>query len=328
MCGHATLAMCRFAIDTGLVDPALPTTKVTKLDSPHPSQIQIQADIQTKGGSASDPSPSDNEAGRDDSDALYAVTFTLQTPCGPVTCTTQCTKRTSSDNQNQGSNRLSLVSVPNAPARYVSVPSFCVAMDLTVEFPRIVGGGGDGNGGGVTSRAKKVVTFDLAFGGAFYAIVKVSELGLDWDGESSVPVESSEVHANTHSGNSDHQPKAKGEREVLPLLIREATSFLYALRSNPDLQSLVQHPTESDLSFLYGVIVTDEPQPTNPRSDRTTSNVCVFADGQVDRSPTGSGVQARLALMYARARKEMKEGRVEQIQLTDEEKEKGRVEYK
>jgi len=31
-------------------------------------------------------------------------------------------------------------------------------------------------------------------------------------------------------------------------------------------------------------------------------NVCVFADGQVDRSPTGSGVQTRMALYAARAK--------------------------
>ncbi|NIS29005.1 MAG: proline racemase, partial [Actinobacteria bacterium] len=29
-------------------------------------------------------------------------------------------------------------------------------------------------------------------------------------------------------------------------------------------------------------------------------NVCVFADGEVDRSPTGTGVSARLAIHHAR----------------------------
>ena len=54
-------------------------------------------------------------------------------------------------------------------------------------------------------------------------------------------------------------------------------------------------PTEPDLGFLYGIIFTDEAE--DPRR-RSTANICVFADGQVDRSPTGSGVTARLALMH------------------------------
>ena len=31
-----------------------------------------------------------------------------------------------------------------------------------------------------------------------------------------------------------------------------------------------------------------------------TKNVCVFAEAEVDRSPTGSGVTARLAAMHAK----------------------------
>lgn len=33
-------------------------------------------------------------------------------------------------------------------------------------------------------------------------------------------------------------------------------------------------------------------------SEEATTNICVFADEQVDRSPTGSGVTARIALQY------------------------------
>ena len=56
------------------------------------------------------------------------------------------------------------------------------------------------------------------------------------------------------------------------------------------------HPYEQDLSFLYGTIFTGKPQ--NPSND--SRNVCVFADGEVDRSATGSGVSARAALHHAR----------------------------
>ncbi len=56
------------------------------------------------------------------------------------------------------------------------------------------------------------------------------------------------------------------------------------------------HPDHPDLAFLYGTILTDG----GLGQDAPTRNVCVFADAEVDRSPTGSGVTARLASMYAK----------------------------
>lgn len=50
----------------------------------------------------------------------------------------------------------------------------------------------------------------------------------------------------------------------------------------------VDHPLEPELSGVYGVIWTE--------GDR---NVTIFADGEVDRSPCGSGTSARLALLDA-----------------------------
>jgi proline racemase len=50
----------------------------------------------------------------------------------------------------------------------------------------------------------------------------------------------------------------------------------------------IVHPLEPELRDVYGVIWTD--------GDR---NVTVFADGEVDRSPCGSGTSARLALLDA-----------------------------
>ncbi|WP_052502490.1 proline racemase family protein [Halarcobacter anaerophilus] len=48
------------------------------------------------------------------------------------------------------------------------------------------------------------------------------------------------------------------------------------------------------MSFLYGVIFIT-------KSDKYYSkNVCVFANGEVDRSPTGSGVSGRAAIEYLR----------------------------
>ncbi|MFC7385614.1 proline racemase family protein [Sphaerisporangium rhizosphaerae] len=54
-----------------------------------------------------------------------------------------------------------------------------------------------------------------------------------------------------------------------------------------------RHPADDRLSGIYGVIFYDELAPGRQR------NVTVFADGEVDRSPCGSGTAARLALLHA-----------------------------
>ena len=50
------------------------------------------------------------------------------------------------------------------------------------------------------------------------------------------------------------------------------------------------------MSFLYGTIFTEAV--TEPGLD--SRNVCIFADGEVDRCPTGSGVSGRMAIHHAR----------------------------
>jgi trans-L-3-hydroxyproline dehydratase len=58
----------------------------------------------------------------------------------------------------------------------------------------------------------------------------------------------------------------------------------------------IQHPFETDLGFLYGTIIIGPPHDPAHHS----RNVCVFADGEIDRSPTGTGVSARAAIHFAR----------------------------
>ena len=58
----------------------------------------------------------------------------------------------------------------------------------------------------------------------------------------------------------------------------------------------VSHPFEEDLSFLYGTIFIGKAHD----KENTSRNVCIFADGEVDRSPTGSGVSGRMALHLAK----------------------------
>lgn len=106
------------------------------------------------------------------------------------------------------------------------------------------------------------VKFDVAFGGAFYAFVDAGELGL-------------KLEAVDYSKLIDYGRRIK-------MAVMENFS--------------IEHPFEDDLGFLYGTIFTGSP--LNPAN--WSRNVCIFADGEVDRSPTGSGVSARAALHYAK----------------------------
>jgi trans-L-3-hydroxyproline dehydratase len=105
------------------------------------------------------------------------------------------------------------------------------------------------------------VTTDIAYGGAFYCILPASCFGLDLF----------------------ETPVAE--------IVEAAGRLTDAVRAT----LTITHPTEPDLGFLYGTIVTDEAAP-----DETSSNLCVFAERQIDRSPTGSGVTARMALDAAK----------------------------
>ena len=58
----------------------------------------------------------------------------------------------------------------------------------------------------------------------------------------------------------------------------------------------IHHPFEEDLGFLYGTIFIGPPTQEGSHS----RNVCIFAEGEVDRSPTGTGVSGRLAIHHLR----------------------------
>src|SRR5204863_4713173 len=61
----------------------------------------------------------------------------------------------------------------------------------------------------------------------------------------------------------------------------------------------IKHPFEEDLGFLYGTMI-DSVEPLG--ADGRSRNVCIFAEGEVDRSPTGTGVSGRVALEHAKGR--------------------------
>ena len=79
------------------------------------------------------------------------------------------------------------------------------------------------------------------------------------------------------------------EPDELPRLIARGRE----LKRELDREHEIVHPLEAELRDVYGVIFWQREGPNMQR------NVTVFADGEVDRSPCGSGTSARLALLDA-----------------------------
>jgi trans-L-3-hydroxyproline dehydratase len=181
MCGHAVIALGRYAVDEGLVPTREPITTVN-----------------------------------------------IECPCGLVRADVEVAE-----------GRAGAVS-------FESVPAFLHTRDAEVDLS------GYGR-----------VSFDIAYGGAFYALADAAQFGLEF-GRSRV---------------RDFQEAAAALTEAAKAAIP------------------LDRPDDPDLAFLYGSILTDG---ADGSGGIASKNVCVFADAQVDRSPTGSGVTARLAAMHAR----------------------------
>jgi proline racemase len=85
------------------------------------------------------------------------------------------------------------------------------------------------------------------------------------------------------------------EPRELPRLIELGRAIKADLEAAHD----IVHPLEPELRDVYGVIFWQDEGASEPLTQR---NVTVFADGEVDRSPCGSGTSARLALLHAEGR--------------------------
>lgn len=191
MCGHAIVALGRYAVDERLVAPREPLTTVN-----------------------------------------------IEAPCGLISAA---------------------VEVRDGKADAVSfesVPAFLFARDRRIELP--------GYG---------PVGFDIAYGGAFYALADCRQFGLEF-----------------------------GRNRV-----RDFVDAATALTNKLKAELPLSHPDHADLAFLYGTILTDG---QDAFSDTPTKNICVFAEAEVDRSPTGSGVTARLAAMHAKGQIEIGRARL------------------
>ncbi len=181
MCGHAIIALGRYAVDEGLVAKQEPVTTVR-----------------------------------------------IEAPCGLIVASVEIRD-----------GKAGAVS-------FESVPAFLFARGQTVDLPGV-----------------GPIGFDVAYGGAFYALADCHQFGLEFG------------------------------RDRVRDFVDAATALTNKLKAEFPLS----HPDHPDLAFLYGTILTDG---RDAFSDEVTKNICVFAEAEVDRSPTGSGVTARLAAMHAK----------------------------
>ncbi len=106
------------------------------------------------------------------------------------------------------------------------------------------------------------VTLDIGYGGAFYAYVDARDVGV---------------------------------RVVPEQFAKVVDVGMRIKRAVMESCSIVHPDGDEDLNFLYGTVLH---QPGE--GEVHSRNVCVFADGEVDRSPTGTGVSGRAAVLHAR----------------------------
>lgn len=106
------------------------------------------------------------------------------------------------------------------------------------------------------------VKFDISFGGSFFAIIHASELGL----------------------------------EIVPENAAKLTDLSMKLRDIINETVEIQHPTLSHIKTVDLIEIYDKP--THPEA--TYKNVVIFGQGQVDRSPCGTGTSAKLATLHAK----------------------------
>ncbi len=184
MCGHASIALGRYALDRGII-PII-----------------------------------DGRA-----------TLHLQCPCGMVEVTTAAAKKEASPTR----------------SAFLSPPAFAFALSQEIAAP-----------------GKGKIAIDIAYGGAFYAVLPAQRLDLD--------------------------VRRSSTRDLAEAAHQITLAAKSAIR--------LEHPDSPELAFLYGTILTDGG--SGKKEEGPSTNICVFADREIDRSPTGSGVTARIALAAAR----------------------------
>jgi proline racemase len=126
---------------------------------------------------------------------------------------------------------------------FINVPSFVLASAVPVRL------------------ASRTVHADVAFGGAFYAIVDAESAGIP----------------------------------IVPARLTDLRGAGMQIKHEVEAAMKVVHPEEAGLTGIYGTIFTGPPA----RPGAHLRNVTVFAEAEVDRSPCGTGTCAVLAVLDA-----------------------------
>jgi len=158
-----------------------------------------------------------------------AISMTLDAPAGQIRATAHV-------ETTNGRRRVRQVS-------FVNVPSFVLAASLPIRL------------------GARALHVDVAFGGAFYAIVDAESAGL----------------------------------AVVPERLTELKQIGMEIKHAVESAMTVVHPEEAGLAGIYGTIFTGPPT----REGAHLRNVTIFADREVDRSPCGTGTCAVLAVLDA-----------------------------
>lgn len=114
------------------------------------------------------------------------------------------------------------------------------------------------------------IKLDISYGGVFYALVDANQLKIDI--------------------------------ETAPIadLIKLGTAVSEHIKKTIE----IKHPTDADLSYFFGTILTD-----GKDLSESSKHLCIFADRQVDRSPCGSGTTARIAAQFGKGQVKLNEKR-------------------
>jgi proline racemase len=153
----------------------------------------------------------------------------LDSPAGPIHARPHVTQR-------GGQTRVERVS-------FVNVPSFILRAGIPIRF------------------GTRELRVDVAFGGAFYAIVDSETAGIP----------------------------------IAPTHLTELRRAGMAIKAAVESTITVVHPIESGLHGIYGTIFTGPPS----SDEAHLRNVTIFAEAEVDRSPCGTGTCAVMAVLSA-----------------------------
>jgi trans-L-3-hydroxyproline dehydratase len=152
---------------------------------------------------------------------------------------------------------------PSRPVSFISVPSFATGISVTVHLPE--------QNRWPELGGRDSITADFCYGGAFYCVISSTELGF---------------------------PQGLSEDYIQRL--SHATALLKkTVNENPDLSHLTRHIQTAEPGVLYSVLIVDDTKRNKDPSSSETG-LCFFANQQIDRSPTGGSVAARISLAYTK----------------------------